>query len=209
MREKERRYMPPKPTIEKQAILNAAISLVREQGMESVNARRIASFLNCSTKPLFRVYENMEALKQDVITQLNINYNTFMEARISKDNRLLTQAIAYIEFARQERNIFNTLFMNKTCEGKSIEEILDAEWNQPSIINTQEITGLSLEHARSLFRDVWLYSHGIATQIASDDINLPYEEVTELVKNAFRKFSFVMEEEKNEECSRENAGIFQ
>lgn len=188
--------MPPKPTIDKQAILNAAISLVREQGMESINARSIASFLSCSTKPLFRVYGNMEALKQDVIAQLNIHYNTFMKARMSDNNRLLTQAIAYIEFARQERNIFNTLFMNKTCEGKSIEEILDAEWNQPSIMNTKEITGLNFERSRSLFRDIWLYSHGIATQIASDDINLPYEEVAELVKNAFRKFSFVMEEEK-------------
>jgi AcrR family transcriptional regulator len=191
-------YMPPKPTTSKEAILNAAISLVREQGMESVNARSIASMLNCSTKPLFRVYENMDALKQDVIAQLNIYYNTFMEARMSNDNRLLTQGIAYIEFARQEKNIFNTLFMNKNCAGKSIEEILDADWNQSSIMNAKEITGLTLENARSLFRDVWLYSHGIATQIVSDDINLPHEEVVELVKNAFKRFSIVMKENEHE-----------
>lgn len=190
--------MPPKPTTSKEAILNAAIFLVREQGMESVNARSIASMLNCSTKPLFRVYENMDALKQDVIAQLNIYYNTFMEARMSNDNRLLTQGIAYIEFARQEKNIFNTLFMNKNCAGKSIEEILDADWNQSSIMNAKEITGLTLENARSLFRDVWLYSHGIATQIVSDDINLPHEEVVELVKNAFKRFSIVMKENEHE-----------
>mgnify|MGYP000348827463 CR=1 FL=1 len=68
--------MPPKPTTNKEAILNAAISIVRKEGMESVNARSIASALNCSTKPLFRIYENMDALKQDVIIQLNIYYNT-------------------------------------------------------------------------------------------------------------------------------------
>lgn len=190
--------MPPKPTTSKEAILNAAISLVREQGMESVNARSIASVLNCSTKPLFRVYENMDALKQDVIAQLNIYYNTFMEARMSDSNRLLSQGIAYIEFARQEKNIFNILFMNKTCAGKSIKEILDAEWNQRSIMNAKEITGLNLENARSLFRDVWLYSHGIATQIVSDDINLPYEEVVNLIENAFNRFSFVMEDKNHE-----------
>ena len=190
--------MPPKPTTSKEAILNAAISLVREQGMESVNARSIASMLNCSTKTLFRVYENMDALKQEVIAQLNIYYNTFIESRMSNDNRLLTQGIAYIEFARQEKNIFNTLFMNKNCAGKSIEEILDADWNQSSIMNAKEITGLTLENARSLFRDVWLYSHGIATQIVSDDINLPHEEVVELVKNAFKRFSIVMKENEHE-----------
>ncbi|WP_444645270.1 TetR/AcrR family transcriptional regulator [Caproiciproducens sp. R1] len=190
--------MPPKPTTNKEAILNAAISIVRKEGMESVNARSIASALNCSTKPLFRIYENMDALKQDVIIQLNIYYNTFMEARMSDDNRLLSQGIAYIEFARQEKNIFNILFMNKTCAGKSIEEILDADWNQRSITNAKKITGLSLENARSLFRDVWLYSHGIATQIVSDDINLPHEEVISLMKNAFRRFSLVMEDVNHE-----------
>ena len=82
--------MPPKPMTNKEEILSAAISLVREQGMENVNARSIASKLNCSTKPLFRIYENMDSLKQDVITQLNLYYNMFMEARMSDENRLLT-----------------------------------------------------------------------------------------------------------------------
>ncbi|TQI67329.1 TetR/AcrR family transcriptional regulator [Clostridium sp. KNHs216] len=186
--------MPPKPMTNKEEILSAAISLVREQGMENVNARSIASKLNCSTKPLFRIYENMDSLKQDVITQLNLYYNMFMEARMSDENRLLTQGIAYIEFARQEKNIFNTLFMDKNCAGKSIEEILDADWNQRSIMNAKERTGLSLEKARSLFRDVWLYSHGIATQIVSDDINLPPKEVVQLIKNAFKRFSIEMGE---------------
>ena len=185
--------MPPNPTTNKEAILSAAISLVREHGMDSVNARSIASVLNCSTKPLFRIYKNMDALKQDVIVQLNIYYNAFMEARMSDNNRLLSQGIAYVEFARQEKNIFNILFMNKTCAGKSIEEILDADWNQRSIINAKEITGLSSENAQNLFRDVWLYSHGIATQIVSDDINLPHGEVVKLVENAFQRFSLVME----------------
>lgn len=181
--------MPPKPTTDKEAVLNAAVAIAREQGMEGINARSIASALNCSTKPLFRVYENMEALKRDVMIRLDSLYNTFMEARMSDENRLLTQGIAYVEFARREKNIFNILFMNKTCAGKSIEDILNADWNQPSILNVMEITGLSRENARSLFRDVWLYAHGIATQIVSDDIHLPYEEVVMLIQNAFNRFS--------------------
>jgi len=184
--------MPPKPSTNKEAILNVAVSIVREEGMKGINARNLAAALNCSAKPLFRVYKNMEALKQDVIVKLNEYYNDFMEARMNDDNRLLKQGIAYVEFARREKNIFNILFMNKTCAGKSIEEILDADWNQPSIQNAKEITGLSMENARSLFRDVWLYSHGIATQIVSDDIHLPHEEVVVLIENAFFRFSQVV-----------------
>lgn len=181
--------MPPKPSVNREEILDAAISLVRLSGMDSVNARSVAGSLCCSTKPLFRVYASMDALKQDVLAQLDIYYNSFMDSRISPENRLLTQSISYVEFARQEPNIFNTLFMNCTCQGKSIEEILDTDWNQESIRNAQEVTGLSMEQARSLFRDVWLYSHGIATQIVSNDIKIPQEEVTCLMQNTFDRFS--------------------
>lgn len=184
--------MPPIPIIKKEDILTAATELVRKSGMESINARSLADLLNCSTKPLFRIYKNMDELKQDVIEKLNNYYNSFMESKMSDENRLLTQSIAYIEFARKEKNIFNTLFMDKTCEGKSIEEILHEDWNQPSIINAKNVTGLSLERAQCLFRDVWLYSHGIATQIVSNDIDLPHEKVVELMKNAFHRFSLVI-----------------
>lgn len=181
--------MPPIPSVNRKEILNAAVSLVRSAGIDAVNARSLADVLGCSTKPLFRVYANMDALKQDVLKQLDAYYNSFMSQRICPKNRLLTQSIAYVEFARQEPNIFNTLFMNRTCQGKSTVEILDADWNQESIRNAQEVTGLSLEQTRCLFRDVWLYSHGIATQIVSNAINLPQKEVVRLMQNAFDRFS--------------------
>ena len=57
--------MPPIPIITKQDIIDAGIQLIRENGISSVNARSLAKYLNCSTKPLFRVYNNMDMLKND------------------------------------------------------------------------------------------------------------------------------------------------
>jgi hypothetical protein len=190
--------MPPRPTIDRENVMHAAVELVRRGGMELVNARSLASYLHCSTKPLFRIYRNMEELRKDVKIQLDNYYDSYMEKNISEENRLLTQGIAYVEFARKERNIFNVLFMNKTCRGKSIEEILDADWNRASITNAGKVAGLDREQARNLFRDVWIYSHGIATQIVSNDIDLPHEEVVRLLKNAFYRFSIVIKEKDHE-----------
>ena len=58
--------MPPKPIITKQDIINAAIQLVRENGISSVNARNLAKTLNCSTKPLFRIYTNMDKREMEL-----------------------------------------------------------------------------------------------------------------------------------------------
>ena len=81
--------MPPKPIIDKNNVMEAAIQLVREKGMDSINARSLAKILGCSTRPLFRIYPNMNELKKDVKVELDRYYNTFMENRIDSENRLL------------------------------------------------------------------------------------------------------------------------
>ncbi len=55
--------MPPKAKITKDMILNIVLDITRETGFETVNARSIASKLQCSTRPIFTSYENMDELK--------------------------------------------------------------------------------------------------------------------------------------------------
>lgn len=181
--------MPPTPIITKQDILNAGIQLIRENGIRSVNARSLAKSLSCSTKPLFRIYKNMEELKKDIKKELDIYYNDFMEKNMTNENRLLSQGISYIEFARSEKMIFSSLFMNMTMAGSSLQDIIHAEWNRTSIENAKALTGLSTEKTEMLFINFWLYSHGIATQIVSNDIDIPLDLVKKLLKNAFNRFS--------------------
>ena len=181
--------MPPTPIITKQDILNAGIQLIRENGIRSVNARSLAKSLSCSTKPLFRIYKNMEELKKDIKKELDIYYNDFMEKNMTNENRLLSQGISYIEFARSEKMIFSSLFMNMTMAGSSLQDIIHAEWSRTSIENAKALTGLSTEKAEMLFINFWLYSHGIATQIVSNDIDIPLDLVKKLLKNAFNRFS--------------------
>lgn len=181
--------MPPTPIITKQDIINAGIQLIRENGIRSVNARSLAKSLSCSTKPLFRIYKNMEELKKNIKKELDNYYNDFMEKNMTNENRLLSQGISYIEFARSEKMIFSSLFMNMTMAGSSLQDIIHAEWNRASIENAKALTGLSTEKAEMLFINFWLYSHGIATQIVSNDIDIPLDLVKKLLKNAFNRFS--------------------
>ena len=56
--------MPPKAKITKAMILDTVLDITRETGFETVNARSIANHLQCSTRPIFTCYENMEELKK-------------------------------------------------------------------------------------------------------------------------------------------------
>ena len=54
--------MPPKVKVTKEAVVNAAVQIVRSQGVQALNARTVAAALNCSTQPVFSNFETMEQL---------------------------------------------------------------------------------------------------------------------------------------------------
>ena len=59
--------MPPKAKITKEKILNTVLEITKETGFETVNARSIANKLQCSTRPIFTCYENMDEVKKDFL----------------------------------------------------------------------------------------------------------------------------------------------
>ncbi len=181
--------MPPKPEITQEQVLNAAVKLVRGCGMESVNARSLARELGCSTQPLFRIYKSMEELKTDLKFCLDRIYGDYMERHILEENRLLSQGMAYVEFARKEREIFRALFLTRCMAGQGLTDIAQAEWNQRTIENAGQVAGLGREAAERLFLNMWLYSHGIASQILSNEIKLSKSKAEELLTRAFEAFS--------------------
>lgn len=71
--------MPPKPKITKDMILTTVLNITRETGFEAVNARSIAGKLQCSTRPIFTCYENMEELKAGFLDFAFEYYNRYVE----------------------------------------------------------------------------------------------------------------------------------
>ena len=58
--------MARKEQITKEKILETAFDLAREEGIDSVTARKLATRIGCSTQPIFRVYSNMNELYTDI-----------------------------------------------------------------------------------------------------------------------------------------------
>ena len=58
--------MPPKAKITKEMVISAGLTVVRNEGQESLNVRRVAAELNCSTQPIMYHYKTVEELKADI-----------------------------------------------------------------------------------------------------------------------------------------------
>ncbi len=200
--------MPPRPELKKEQVIAAALELVRGEGLEALNARALATALGCSTQPLFRLYKSMEELRGELKEAMDRVYAEWMEAHIQNENRLVTQGVAYVEFARQEREIFRALFLNRCMAGSSLQEIAEARWNRETIENAGQVAGLPLEGAQRLFLNVWLYSHGMASQLLSNGIDLPENKVKRLHEKAFEAFAFIERMEQNGTETGRNGGVF-
>lgn len=169
--------MPAVVELPKDRIVKVAVKMVNESGWGSVNARSLAARLKVSTKPLYRIYANMDEIKEDIYKEISRQYDEFLTSRIDSKKALLTLCIAYVEFALEYKNLFISLFLSNNLKWKSIENVLDEKWNQSTIINLVNKHGYSFEEAKNLFMNMWLYANGLATLIATNDITMDDQEV--------------------------------
>lgn len=162
--------MPPKVKITKDMILNTVLKLTRETGFETVNARSIASKLECSTRPIFTCYQNMEELKNDFLAFAYDYYEQYVTNYRNSENisLYLILPLSYIEFPGEEPNLFKLLFINdmdlEMTEAKDFYKEID---NEKRARLFSETIKKDLEKAKVIFLDLFLYTHGIAVLTAT------------------------------------------
>lgn len=180
--------MPPKSKVKEEDILQAAFILTRTDGFESVNARNIAKKLGCSTHPIFRVYKNMSELKQKLYKYIEDYYNQYIESKMGGENVFLNIGLAYLDFASEESNLFKMLFMSNSIEVMDFMELIDNEENQQVIYAITRLAQVDEKKARKIYINTWLFTHGIAAMLATNNLTLSLEKKEELLKDAFISF---------------------
>lgn len=180
--------MPPKAKITEEQILDAVFTLTRNNGFEIVNARSIAKELGCSTHPIFRIYKNMAELKIKFMIYVEKFYTEFITRNIESESPFLSIGLAYIEFANSERNLFKILFMSENFETNDFMSLIENEENQPIINAIQQMAGVDKNKAKYIYINTWLYTHGIASMIATNNLSLSKVQYKELLSSAFSAF---------------------
>jgi AcrR family transcriptional regulator len=107
-------------------VLEAAISAVETGGMEAVNIRKIAGDAGYSVGSVYKHFADQDALLLAVNSVTLSRIKTVMAAAVEgipkPMARLKALAQAYLEFARDNRNLWMTLFNHHLPEGKNVPE---------------------------------------------------------------------------------------
>jgi AcrR family transcriptional regulator len=181
---KEGSEMPPKCRFTREEVVAAALGIVRTDGVDGVTARAVGARLGASSKVIFSLFENMEELHRAVLHSADALYQRFLEEDMTEGKYppYKGSGMAYIRFAREEKELFRLLFM-RDRSGERQEEPKELE---PLLALIQKNTGLDREEAGQLHLELWIFVHGIATMLATGYVELDQETVSDLLTDAYR-----------------------
>jgi AcrR family transcriptional regulator len=191
--------LPPKIKITDEDIINAAVNMVREKGLESLNARDLAKEIGCSVHPIFRAFYSMEGLKGNVYKEVEHIYNERMLRAVEhQEDGFISVGLAYIDFAKNEKNLFKLLFMSDAFQGQSLMDIVGSTEGDDEVIEILcQMTGLDTKRAKELYAGIWLVTHGIASMYATNNCRFSDEEIKRLLNNSFMGLILKLKNEEN------------
>lgn len=178
--------MPPVQRFQKEDIVEAAYALVRDEGIEAVNARRIAKELHCSVQPIYRNFNSMEELRSALIEKIYQTYIDHMRKGMRAEKAYLGMGLSYIQFARECPNFFRVLFMSESHLSKE-KFILNQDEEIDILQKGQAFSGLSREEQKKFHFKVWVFTHGIAVLLVNKTVNFTDGEVEELLAGTVRE----------------------
>lgn len=162
--------MAPVNKYTKEEIVDVSFRIVEEEGYRALTAKRIATLLNTSTRPIFTAFKTMDELKNLVRAKVKESYDSYINRGLTSKIPFLGVGKAYILFAKEKPELYRLLFLSeKSAEYNAVENT--AEFISKSLM---DIYSLSKKEALFYFRSLWLVVHSLATLIVSS--SCPYEE---------------------------------
>ena len=176
--------MPPKCKFTKEEIVEAALSITKQHGIGAVTARAVGTELNSSPKVIFSTFENMEELQKGVINKASCIYRDYLncEMESGKYPTYKASGMAYIRFAKEEKELFNLMFM-RDRSGETINN--DDEEIKPIIKIIMNNTGLCEKSAYMMHLEMWVYVHGIATMVATSYLDWKWEDISRMLTDCY------------------------
>lgn len=177
--------MPPKVKITKKDIIKTAVDLVRKNGVQAINARTIAATLNCSTQPVFSNFATMDELRNAVIDAADELCNEYMKREVESAlyPPYKANGMAYIRFAKEEKELFKLLYMRDRSMENNQQET-NAGIKMTAVVHSN--TGVDIDKAKLFHLEMWSYVHGIATMLATGYYDLDWVLISKMLTDAYQ-----------------------
>lgn len=180
--------MTTEPRTTKTKILQTALEQLKTDSLDDLTARQIADRLNCSVQPIFYNFSNMDELKAAALQAIHELYLEYMSEGARAPLPYKGMGLAYIKFARDYPNYFKLLFMNQT--DLTPENFITQDDSGDNIIrHGMAMTGFDEALQRQFHIKIWIFTHGLATLVASNTVQFSDADIERLLAETTREIA--------------------
>ena len=165
-------------------VIDAAFALLRDKGWSAVTTRAIARQMGASTMPIYSHVSSVDDLEAELRVRAR---SLLQECQLTRytEHALLNLAFGYVAFARDEKQLFRFLYLDRptTLElggTASVAESLLTQFGAESEVG-KALAEIGTAGQETLIRYTWVFTHGLAMMVnagalesSTDDIILQY-----------------------------------
>lgn len=179
--------MPPKPKFTREDIIDRAICLVAEKGIDALTARELGNTLGSSSRPIFTAFRNMEEVEQAVREEAMRRFEKFVGNGDEKMPHFKKIGMNTVRFAVAQPMLFRLLFMRETSASVGFEGIYPrlGKTADECISDIQNDYCLDESEAQRLFESMWIYTFGIGALCAMRVCVFSEEELSAMLSYEF------------------------
>lgn len=174
-------------------ILNAAFQIAKTSGLDKVSNREIAKRLNCSIRPIYYQFRDVQEMNSELIKKIwQYFYDYIFTKRDENIPEYKKTGINYIDFACNEKELFKILFMTND------KYLPDDDENFKKISMLIKESGKVKDNEIKTFHyKMWIFTHGLASLIATNAIKISKKEISDLLTEEFNALIEIEKKEGN------------
>ncbi|MBQ7582066.1 MAG: TetR/AcrR family transcriptional regulator [Lachnospiraceae bacterium] len=180
--------MPPKPKYTKDQLIDAAVDIIRKDGIKAITAQSLAAILHVTPPSVFSHFDTVEDIREAAIERSREIYDSYVKKGLALNPPFKGFAMQFVQFAVDEPMLFQLLFMSKKNDPR-FEEYSLLEGHTEFILKAIKDTfPLTDEECQELYIYTAIFTHGIASMTATGACTFSQNELAELLGKSCRGF---------------------
>ena len=193
--------MPPKVKFTREEIIESAIELVRESGIEFLTSRELGKKLGVTARPIFTAFDSMNELKNELYERAKTIYAEYQNGFENYSPAFKRYGRQIIYFAQKEPQLFKLLFMTQGDGNQpSFYDAVTSSDDMDAVLDVlARDYQLDREKATRLVNILWIQVYGISVMLVQGVCYFTEEVISEMLSTVFIGAITALKSEKAQE----------
>lgn len=180
--------MPPRPKFSREEIVEAALRVVSEKGVEALTAKALGDALGSSARPIFTVFRSMKEVQDEVRAAAMRRFEGFAEQGAPDLPLFKRVGMRMVLFSAREPKLYQLLFMQENQRADRFDDVFGelGPTAEACVALLQKEYALTGDEAKTLFENVWIYTFGVGALCATRVCRFSEERLGQMLSTQFQ-----------------------